>query len=141
MIYKLRLPLHLQPLRQPQHKQYTRTRMLKLRPISTQVTPGAANSTLDVKIMARKKRESDRKKTHTVGSVALSWVQTTKCLLLPSHAGLLTVRCFLHVFIFHFCHDIYCCFFTLIQVVLFILPVQLTPNRIGKPYPVDVESS
>ena len=35
MIYKLRLPLHLQPLRQPQHKQYTRTRMLELRTIST----------------------------------------------------------------------------------------------------------
>ena len=30
MIYKLRLPLHLQPLRQPQHEHYTRTRMLKL---------------------------------------------------------------------------------------------------------------
>ena len=28
MIYKSRLPLHLQPLRQPQYKQYTRTQML-----------------------------------------------------------------------------------------------------------------
>ena len=39
MIYKLRLPLHLQPLRQPQHKQYTCTRMLELRPISTSRLP------------------------------------------------------------------------------------------------------
>ena len=31
MIYKLRLSLYLQPLRQPQHKQYTCTRMLELR--------------------------------------------------------------------------------------------------------------
>ena len=34
MIYKLRLPLHLQPLHQPQHKQFTRTRMLELRTIT-----------------------------------------------------------------------------------------------------------
>ena len=33
MIYKLRLPLHLQSLRQPQHEQYTRTRVLELRTI------------------------------------------------------------------------------------------------------------
>ena len=30
MLYKLRLPLHLQPLRQPQHKQHTRTGMIEL---------------------------------------------------------------------------------------------------------------
>ena len=36
-IYKLRLPLHLQPLRQPQHKQYTCTRMVELRLISTRL--------------------------------------------------------------------------------------------------------
>ena len=35
MICKLRLPLHLQPLRQLQHKQYTRTRMLELWTIET----------------------------------------------------------------------------------------------------------
>ena len=35
MIYKLRLPLHLQPLRQPQQEKYTRTRMLELRDFET----------------------------------------------------------------------------------------------------------
>ena len=37
----------------------------------SQAISGAADSTLDVKVMARQKRESD-KKTSTVGSVALS---------------------------------------------------------------------
>ena len=37
-----------------------------------QVIPGGANSTLDVKIMARKK--ANLNKTPTVGSAALSWV-------------------------------------------------------------------
>ena len=36
-----------------------------------QIIPGAANSTLDVKIMSRNKREPD-KKSPAVGSVALS---------------------------------------------------------------------
>ena len=31
MLYKLRLPLHLRPLRQPQHEQHTRTRTFKLK--------------------------------------------------------------------------------------------------------------
>ena len=52
MIYKLRLPLHLQPLRQPQHEQYTRTRKLELRDYEARNTlskgtldcPGARNS-------------------------------------------------------------------------------------------------
>ena len=35
MLYKLRLPLYLQPLRQHQHEQYTRTRMLELRNYET----------------------------------------------------------------------------------------------------------
>ena len=38
MLYKSRLPLHLQPLRQPEHEQYTRTRMLELRDYETRNT-------------------------------------------------------------------------------------------------------
>ena len=35
MLYKLRLPLYLQPLDQPQHEQLIRTRMLELRDSET----------------------------------------------------------------------------------------------------------
>ena len=38
MIYKLRLPLDLKLLRQPQHEQYTRTRILELRDYETRNT-------------------------------------------------------------------------------------------------------
>ena len=38
MSYKLRLPLHLQLLRQPQHEQYTHTRMLEVRDHATRNT-------------------------------------------------------------------------------------------------------
>ena len=37
-------------------------------------------------------------------------------------------------------HDI-CCFFVLIQVVLSIFPVQLTPKKTGEPYTVDIQFS
>ena len=38
MLYKLRLPLRLQLLREPQHEQYTCTRMLELRDYETRNT-------------------------------------------------------------------------------------------------------
>ena len=43
MIYKLRLPRYLQPLRQPQHKQYTFARMLELRDYETRNTLSERN--------------------------------------------------------------------------------------------------
>ena len=94
-----------------------------------QVIPGEANLTLDVKIVAREKRESE---------------ENFYCGFCGRKVGLAyqmlpTVRCLLHVFILIF-HDI-CCFFVLFQVVLSIFPVQLTPKKPGKPYPVDIQFS
>ena len=95
-----------------------------------QVIPGEANLTLDVKIMAREKREYEEN----------SYCRFCGRKLGLAYQMLQTVRCFLHVFIFNF-HDICCCSLALIQVVLFIFPIQLTPNRTGKPYPVDIQFS
>ena len=46
MLYKLRLPIYLQPLHQPQHEQLTRTRMLELRDYETRSIPDMTLLTL-----------------------------------------------------------------------------------------------
>ena len=91
-----------------------------------QVIPGEANLTLDVKIMAREKRESEENSYWGFCGPKLGLAYQMLPISLPrrpSNGTLLPPRVIL------------------IQIALFIFPVQLTPNRTSKPYPVDIQFS